>query len=384
MSLPRVLHATGLRHTRWGHGRILLEPFCFRITRNYATEPHPNPRENLSKEQAELLRLLREANIKTKALQSEVPLGLAGEALQQGSRVGTSKIDKWVGLGKKWQDISGRQKVARVTVGTYRFILVGAGALITLLIAYTVSTELFARNSPTVIYNEACKYIQKSDKVHEYLLEPYRFQTSLTETHGDYSPLNPPSHPHRPSQTVHSMRFVDPRTGAEKLVLHFFMEGQDKDRPLSYWQRLRSGVLVGAKWLQLKAYEAYENVYDLWQQSSSPDRATPAPSSAGKDERQVEPVQPWWITRKLRGFVKGMGQVIGNTNEAFGMSKLDFTSGLRHEPGTFTEGEVHVELIKDEQGVYQYQRFYIDIPHSRSPMCRRVHLDRRRGELPDR
>lgn len=288
-----------------------------------------------------------------------------------------------MGVRKVSNFICSLPSVARATVGTSRFFLISAGALITLIIAYSLTTELFARNSPTVIYNEACKHIQKSDKVHEYLLEPYRFQTSLTETRGDFSPLNPPSHPHRPSQTVHSMRYVDPRTGAEKLVMHFFMEARDKDKPLSYWQYIRSGILDGTQWLQLKTKESCEAAYDWWQ-SSGTEEVTTATAPLSEQRPVVEPSQPWWITRKLRGFVHGVGQVIGSANDAVGMSRLDFAAGLRPEPGTFTEGEVHVELVKDERGVYQYQRFYIDIPHSRSPMCRRVHLDRRRGDLPTR
>lgn len=110
MSLPRVLRATSIRNAGGRSNFTPLVPFFFRITRSYATEPHPKPHDNFSKEQAELLRLLLEGDVKSKALQNEMPLGLAGEALQQGSRVGRSKIDKWVGLGKKWQDLNGGQK----------------------------------------------------------------------------------------------------------------------------------------------------------------------------------------------------------------------------------------------------------------------------------
>ena len=287
-------------------------------------------------------------------------------------------VDKKVSI-----QVVSSQTVARAAVGTSRLFVISAGALITLIIAYSLSTELFARNSPTVIFNEACKHIQKSDKVHEYLLEPYRFQTSLTTTRADFSPLNPPSHPHRPSQTVHSMRYVDPRTGAEKLVMHFYMEARDKDRPLSYWQHVRSGFLDGAQWLQHKALESYETAYEWWQQSSHPDESTLSSSTVATDPIAT-PSEPWWITKKLRGLVHGVGQVIGSTNDAVGLSKLDLAAGLRPEPGTFTEGEVHVELVKDERGVYQYQRFHIDIPHSRSPMCRRDYMDGRRGDLPTR
>lgn len=59
--------------------------------------------------------------------------------------------------------------VARVTVGTSRFVLIGMGAALTGVIAYALASELFARNSPTVIYNQACKLIEQSPKVRAVL-----------------------------------------------------------------------------------------------------------------------------------------------------------------------------------------------------------------------
>lgn len=255
--------------------------------------------------------------------------------------------------------------------------MISFGALLTAVIAYALSTELFAPNSPTVIYSEACKLIQKSDKVHNYLLEPYRFQTSLTERGADFSPLNPPSHPHRPSQTVHSYRFVDPRTGEDKMVMHFYVEAQDKDKPLSYWQQARASIVSGAHWLKAKTWEGYEMVVEWLHEEPAPaDIAPPAVPAP------VAPAAPsWWLTRKLRGVARGMNEVIGTTSDAVGMSSLSFAT-VRTEPGTWTEGEVHVELVKDERGTYQYKHFYVDIPNSRSPQRRRVHLTAQNGDVP--
>lgn len=80
-------------------------------TRSFATEPsHKGDEQKLTKEQEELLRLLREGQIKVQAKSMERPLGLAGAALSQGSTGGSRRIDKWIGQGKKWQDLSGGQK----------------------------------------------------------------------------------------------------------------------------------------------------------------------------------------------------------------------------------------------------------------------------------
>ncbi|KAL4402072.1 TIM23 mitochondrial import inner membrane translocase complex protein [Malassezia pachydermatis] len=343
-------------------------------TRSFATEPsHKGDEQKLTKEQEELLRLLREGQIKVQAKSMERPLGLAGAALSQGSTGGSRRIDKWIGQGKKWQDL-----MARATVNTSRLFVIGTGALLTIVIGYALSTELFARNSPTVIYSEACKLIQKSDKIHAYLLEPYRFQTSLTEFRSDYSPLNPPSHPHRPSQTVHSMRYLDPRTGEDKMMLHFYVEARDKDQPLGYWQYARSSVISGAQWLKVKAIEGYDAAQAWWHEQAEDTSAKPVPVLPPKPASE-----PWWITRKLRGFVHNVHEVVGNTSDAVGMSSLDL-AGLRTVPGTWTEGEVHVELVKDGNGTYQYKHFYVDIPNSHSPLRRRVRLDPRHGEVPQR
>ena len=57
--------------------------------------------------------------------------------------------------------------MARVSVNTSRFFIISFGAALTFVIGYALTSELFARNSPTVIYNEACKLIERNAKMHE-------------------------------------------------------------------------------------------------------------------------------------------------------------------------------------------------------------------------
>lgn len=264
--------------------------------------------------------------------------------------------------------------VARATVNSTRLLVIGFGAALTGVITYALASELFARNSPTVIYQQACKIIENSPKVHEFLLKPYTFQTSLTEF-SDYSPLNPPSHPTRPSQTVASMHVVDPRTGKDTLYLHFFVEGRDKDTPLSLWQKARTGFLDGVHWTKERVLDGYDAARRWWEEQSAEPSAVSLPAPPPK-----EPAKPWWITSKLRSVTRSVGDLVGSSKDVLGISSVDLTANFRTAPGTWTEGEVHVELVKDEEGIYQYKRFYMDVPTSSSPLSRRIHL----GDLPTR
>ncbi|WFD43947.1 hypothetical protein MPSI1_002612 [Malassezia psittaci] len=348
-----------------------------RSVNNRTTEPASEHDAQFEREKEQILRMLRENKKVAEAQRMQSSLGLAGTALYEGaSGTQSSNVDKWTGQGKKWKELRGGQKVARATVNSSRFLVISFGAALTGVIAYALGSELFARNSPTVIYNQACKIIEDNSKVHDYLLKPYNFQTSMTEF-SDYSPLNPPSHPTRPSQTVASMHRIDPRTGKDTLYLHFFVQGRDKDTPLSYWQTARSAVLDGVSWTQERALDAYDSVRRWWEDQQNPEPVTPQviPTAPPK-----QPAKPWWITNKLRGLTRSVGEMVGSSKDVLGISSVDLTTHFRSEPGTWTEGEVHIEMLKDEQGVYQYKRFYMDVPNTSSPLSRRVYLD----DLPTR
>lgn len=200
--------------------------------------------------------------------------------------------------------------------------------------------------------------------------------------YSDFSPLNPPSHPSRPSQTVSSMHRIDPATGRDSLYLHFYVRGRDKDTELSYWQTTRTAILDGVHWVKERSLDGGYAIRTWWEDLQKEPRTEPIPVAAPVVD--AEPAAPSWLMRKLRGAAHEAHQLVGTSRDAFGVSSVNMSHTLRTEPGTWTEGEVHVEMVKDEHDVYQFHRFYIDIPKTSSPMRRRVHLDHQSGDLPIR
>lgn len=53
----------------------------------------------------------------------------------------------------------------RSTARTTNLTVIVIGAGLTAMLAYALASELFARNSPTVLYGEACSKIKESDEV---------------------------------------------------------------------------------------------------------------------------------------------------------------------------------------------------------------------------
>jgi len=55
--------------------------------------------------------------------------------------------------------------VLRTTERTTNLTVIAIGAGLTALLLYSVGTELLSKNSPTVLYNDACERIKASPKV---------------------------------------------------------------------------------------------------------------------------------------------------------------------------------------------------------------------------
>lgn len=105
------------------------------------------------------------------ALQDATPgagpatMGMLGGTAANMPHTRPSRLDRWTGAGRSWSDISAGQKAARGAVNTSRFTFIAGGALFTVLVTWAIVTELFAANSPTVVYEDACKLVRKSEDV---------------------------------------------------------------------------------------------------------------------------------------------------------------------------------------------------------------------------
>ncbi len=56
----------------------------------------------------------------------------------------------------------------RATARTTNLTVILFGAGLTTVLIYALTSELFSRNSPTVLYNEACERIKSSPRVREH------------------------------------------------------------------------------------------------------------------------------------------------------------------------------------------------------------------------
>lgn len=324
-----------------------------------------------------------------------IPLGMAG--LSVGGGGFDSKptlIDRATGQGKPWSKLKTGQKVARATVQSSRTMLIFGGGALTFVLVYALMSELFAKNSPTVIYADACKRVQNSSGIAEHLLTPYRFRTSPTDSNGssDFSPLNPPSvKDRRRSRSAPSVSFTDERTGEEKMLLRFWIGAREKGEHWSIWQTARYEVVEAGKWIGRKVTEGGEWLgeqlgVDLGDEgekiassiegdsdSSSP--ATAASTSASSDNA---------LSRAWSSAMGGLTSVVRSSTEAI-TSPFNSASAPKFrrtsEPGTWSSGEVHAELVKDQDGTLQYRTLFVDIPNSQAFTRQRVWIIRKPGEV---
>ncbi|EPQ28909.1 uncharacterized protein PFL1_03710 [Pseudozyma flocculosa PF-1] len=314
-----------------------------------------------------------------------MPLGMAGLSVGAGSQGGL--IDRWTGSGKRWKDLKGGQKVARATVQSSRTVLIFGGAALTFVLVYALSTELFAKNSPTVVFGDACKRVQTSPEIAQHLLPPYRFHTSSAfTTTASPSPLNPPARGRR-SRSVASYSYVDQTTGQEKMLLRFFVEARDKDRDLTLWDTTRYHVIEAGKWAGRKVQEGGEWVGDqLGLFDDADEAATGSHHAAGLD-----PSATTAASKPASSEPSAIGSALSSAwNYSFGgltglarggSDALGKLTSSRREPGTWSSGEVHAEMEKDDNGVLQYKHFFVDIPSSSATVRERVWIVRKKGEV---
>lgn len=324
-------------------------------------------------------------------------MGMAGLSVGGGLSPGPTLIDKATGQGKPWSQLKTGQKVARATVQSSRTMLILGGGALTFVLVYALSSELFAKNSPTVIYADACKRVQNSAEISTHLLTPYRFRTSPTAESGssDFSPLNPPSvKDRRRSRSVPSVSFTDERTGEEKMLLRFWIGAREKGEDWSIWDTARYEIVEAGKWVGRKVTEGGEWLgeqlgIDLASSDSVEHGVATAANTTGSDPSSTPSAAATGpsdnvLSRTFSSALGSLTSVVRSSTEAI-TSTLTSPSAPKSrrtsEPGTWSSGEVHAELVKDQDGTLQYRTLFVDIPNSQAFMRQRVWIVRRPGEV---
>lgn len=326
-----------------------------------------------------------------------IPLGMAGLSVGGGLSSQPTLIDRATGQGRPWSKLKTGQKVARATVQSSRTVLIFGGGALTFVLIYALTSELFAKNSPTVIYADACKRVQKSPEIANHLLTPYRFRTSPTAESGssDFSPLNPPSvKDRRRSRSVPSVSFTDERTGEEKMLLRFWIGAREKGEEWSILDTARYEVVEAGKWAGRKVMEGGEWLGEQLGLDLAPSdhgdtenegagdvanagRSSGADTTGSGSSDNV-------LSRTWSSALGGITSVVRSSTEAITStitSPAAPKSRRSSEPGTWSSGEVHAELVKDQDGTLQYRTLFVDIPNSQAFMRQRVWIVRKPGEV---
>ncbi|KIS70455.1 uncharacterized protein UMAG_15073 [Mycosarcoma maydis] len=299
------------------------------------------------------------------------------------------------GGGQSWSQLKTGQKVARATVQSTRTLLILGGGALTFVLVYALTSELFAKNSPTVIYADACRRVQNSAAIANHLLTPYRFRTSPTAESGssDFSPLNPPSVKNRRrSRSVPSVTLTDQYTGEEKMLLRFWIGAREKGEDWSILDTARYEIVEAGKWLARKVTEGGEWLgeqlgVDLGSNDAMGGEkdgtgavATSSDSSSSAANASANNV----LSRTWSSALGGITSLVRNSTEAITSTLTSAASPKTHrtsEPGTWSTGEVHAELVKDQDGTLQYRTLFVDIPNSQALMRQRVWIVRHPGDV---
>ncbi|KAF9452552.1 hypothetical protein P691DRAFT_804295 [Macrolepiota fuliginosa MF-IS2] len=274
---------------------------------------------------------------------------------------------------KKWSQLSTGGKVVRTASQTKNLTVILVGAGLAALLIYTITSELYSSNSPTNLFKDACERIQHNPRVLKYLNGPLTFYN------------NPPSlvRPRHRNRHVTSQVFID-ANGQEHMIMTFYIQGRMEGatqlpseigyyETLSHWTQEKLAHLPELSLDEAMAWTK-DQAEGLWGRSKqtfkylsgAPVAPPPLPNST-EQEKQVEQLEEnkGWSIAGMFSSLKGSR----GGPELF--TKVDSRS--------FTEGEVHADLIRNNEGYFVFRYLLVDIPNTRDSNPIRVFVERAPG-----
>ncbi|KAJ7102277.1 TIM21-domain-containing protein [Mycena belliarum] len=317
--------------------------FC--RARQYATQKNINPNPSLLSQSLD-------QNPRQDKGPFQLGLGLGQPAVQTGEKI------------PKWSELDTAGKVKRTTARTTNLTVILVGAGLSAVLIYCLTSELFSKNSPSVLYDDACERIKASTRLTKYLDGSPRFH------------LDPPAavRPrHRNRHVSSSIRFD--ASGREHMFLNFYIQCQPKkpsfSESLSGWSQDKLSLLGEMSldnvmaWTQESAWVAWERSKDAFKfLSGAPSPPSPADawSADAKDERKEE-------TRG--GFMGMFSSLRGPRGTSVETPEADGR--------VFIEGEVHANFVKNNDGNFVLRYLLVDLPNSRARNPVRVFVERAPG-----
>lgn len=202
------------------------------------------------------------------------------------------------------------------------------GITISGLVIYAVSSELFASNSPTKIFDQCTEILKKDKETQSLLNEPIRYHA---ETSGG-----------RRNRRVLSTLSVDSATGREKMTVSFAVEGKAPDGPSdeTYWHRFK-------RWIRPIVVEP-----------SDATALIPTPPTRETVEKPQDDNTGSWL-----------GSVFGSLLPSTYSSKSTTShtppvTRMRTKPpkGYFNHGEAIAVLLLNDKGTFELQSLTVYYP----------------------
>ncbi|THV06073.1 hypothetical protein K435DRAFT_744372, partial [Dendrothele bispora CBS 962.96] len=241
---------------------------------------------------------------------------------------------------KKWSELSTGGKIKRTTARTSNLAVIIFGAGLSGVLIYCLTSELFSKNSPTVLYSNACERIKTSPQVAKYLHGPLAFHTSAPS-------LERPRHR---NHQVSSQIFVD-SYGREHMIMNFYIQGRE---PGAHYETSDSYVEAVTTWIQDKSSHISGMNYDeavewtkersmhLWDKfhrsfkyligAPVPPPSVLNPSSASEQEHKDEKNSSWQWT----GLFSSLRKTRGGSSDAVS----------EYNGKVYTDGEAHADFIR--------------------------------------
>ncbi|KAF8975520.1 TIM21-domain-containing protein, partial [Cyathus striatus] len=247
------------------------------------------------------------------------------------------------------------------------------GAGLSALLIYSLTSELFSKNSPTVLYSDACERIQASPKIAKYLNGPLTFHN------------NPPSavRPRHRNRHITSQVMVD-SYGHEHMIMTFYVQGKPEGfAPASDdgyfdsilgWAQEKYSILSDASlndaidWSKGRStaiWEQGKRAFKYLSGTPIPPPEMPALSLEESKDVKKEESGRWGFAGMFTSLKGGRS---GSTEK---VSRLDGK--------TFTEGEVHADLVRNNEGYFVFRYLLVDIPSSRERNAIRIFVERGPG-----
>ncbi|KAJ3807108.1 TIM21-domain-containing protein [Lentinula aff. lateritia] len=275
----------------------------------------------------------------------------------------------------KWADLSAGGKIKRTTARTTNLIVIVFGAGLTAVLLYAVTSELFSKNSPTVLYGESCEKIKTSPQVARYLRGPLSFH------------MTPPSaeRPRGRQHQVASQILLD-SNGRERMAISFFVQGSSRQSEDSYYDVATNWIsetmkhlpeltlddaIQGSKDRSANAWEKFVQSFKYLIGAPIPRPSAPE-SSPSNNEPVPKPSQAESRTQKWTG-------IFSSLRKTRSESSLETVRSPENTGTVYTDGEVHAEFVRNDDGYFVCRYIFIDLPNSRSRNPLRIFVERTTG-----